>query len=177
MLLLCSPSSIKRHWIHFEAGCGWIQKKPVIPICYGGLTSSQLPANLMNAICKNLKAPNVDAMLLRGMFDDLKTVISDGTTEVENEEVATHSDEQQEQTGINGQQIEIMNKLANNPTRDDLTANLLANWMSLNQLRVEAQLSKLEEKGYVHVSYAMNQEPTYRLAPLGSELLMDRGLI
>lgn len=43
IILLCSPKSIKRPWINFEAGCGWIKKIPVIPICHSGLKLQSLP--------------------------------------------------------------------------------------------------------------------------------------
>ncbi|PWW84198.1 hypothetical protein CYK95_04780 [Clostridium perfringens] len=36
-LILCSSESIKRPWINFEAGAGWIRKIPVIPLCHSGM--------------------------------------------------------------------------------------------------------------------------------------------
>lgn len=43
---LCSPQSIKRPWINFEAGAAWIRKIPVIPICHSGLKKNDLPIPL-----------------------------------------------------------------------------------------------------------------------------------
>lgn len=43
MLLICSPDSIKRPWIAFEAGVGWSKGIKVIPLCCLGLTISNLP--------------------------------------------------------------------------------------------------------------------------------------
>lgn len=43
MLVLCSPVSITRPWIPFEAGAGWSRKIPVIPVCHSGLTPGELP--------------------------------------------------------------------------------------------------------------------------------------
>lgn len=43
---LCSPKSIKRPWINFEAGASWIRKIPVIPLCHSGLTKGELPIPL-----------------------------------------------------------------------------------------------------------------------------------
>ena len=45
-LLLCSPSSLNRPWIYFEAGAGWIRKIPVVPICHSGILPSKLPPPL-----------------------------------------------------------------------------------------------------------------------------------
>ncbi|MBK8245059.1 MAG: toll/interleukin-1 receptor domain-containing protein [Saprospiraceae bacterium] len=44
ILLICSPISITRHWINFEAGAGWIRGIPVIPLCHSGLKPGQLPS-------------------------------------------------------------------------------------------------------------------------------------
>ncbi len=46
LIVLCSPKSIKRTWINFEAGCGWIKKIPVIPVCHSGLKINTLPMPL-----------------------------------------------------------------------------------------------------------------------------------
>lgn len=50
-IILCSPVSIKRPWINFEAGAGWIREIPVIPLCHSGIEPSQLPLplNLLQA--------------------------------------------------------------------------------------------------------------------------------
>lgn len=46
MLVLCSPASIRRPWINFEAGAAWMQQIPIIPLCHAGLTPGDLPAPL-----------------------------------------------------------------------------------------------------------------------------------
>lgn len=43
LLVVCSPSSLSRPWINFEAGCGWIKKIEIIPICHSGQRRDQLP--------------------------------------------------------------------------------------------------------------------------------------
>ena len=45
-IVLCSPQSVKRPWIHFEAGEGWIRDIPVIPLCHSGMVPSKLPLPL-----------------------------------------------------------------------------------------------------------------------------------
>jgi predicted transcriptional regulator len=42
-IVLCSPDSLRRPWINFETGCGWIKRVPVIPLCHSGQKSGQLP--------------------------------------------------------------------------------------------------------------------------------------
>lgn len=50
-LILCSPQSVKRPWINFEAGAGWIRDIPVIPLCHSGMEPCKLPVplNLLQA--------------------------------------------------------------------------------------------------------------------------------
>lgn len=43
VILLLTPRSITRPWVNFEAGAAWFAKKPLLPICAGGLTADQLP--------------------------------------------------------------------------------------------------------------------------------------
>ena len=45
-LILCSPQSVKRPWINFEAGAGWIRDIPVIPLCHSGMEPGKLPVPL-----------------------------------------------------------------------------------------------------------------------------------
>ena len=51
-LILCSPQSVKRPWINFEAGAGWVRNISVVPLCHSGMEPSKLPIplNLLQAI-------------------------------------------------------------------------------------------------------------------------------
>lgn len=41
--VLCSPESISRPWINFEAGAAHLRGIPIMPLCYNGLAPAQLP--------------------------------------------------------------------------------------------------------------------------------------
>ena len=45
-LVICSKVSIKRPWINFEAGAGWMRNIPIVPICHSGLRLRDLSAPL-----------------------------------------------------------------------------------------------------------------------------------
>jgi len=45
-VVLCSPESIGRPWINFEAGAAHLRGIPIIPICHSGLKVPQLPVPL-----------------------------------------------------------------------------------------------------------------------------------
>lgn len=46
MLILCSPESIRRPWVNFEAGAAWMREIPIIPLCHAGLRPGDLPMPL-----------------------------------------------------------------------------------------------------------------------------------
>ena len=81
-LILCSPTSVKRPWINFEPGAGWIIEITVIPLCHSGMEPSSLPVplNLLQAAkiseMSNLKlifpvlASAIGAKCPNVMFDD-----------------------------------------------------------------------------------------------------------
>jgi hypothetical protein len=45
-IVIASPESVRRPWINFEAGAGWIRDIPVIPLCHSGMTPARLPQPL-----------------------------------------------------------------------------------------------------------------------------------
>lgn len=52
IVILCSPVSVGRPWINFEAGAGWSRNITVAPLCHSGLRPVQLPLplNLLQGI-------------------------------------------------------------------------------------------------------------------------------
>lgn len=45
-LILCSHESVRRPWVNFEAGAGWVRGIPVVPICHTGMRPVDLPIPL-----------------------------------------------------------------------------------------------------------------------------------
>jgi hypothetical protein len=43
VVVLCSPSSVRRPWLNFESGSGWTRRIPVIPVCHKGMRKDRLP--------------------------------------------------------------------------------------------------------------------------------------
>ncbi|UFM71254.1 toll/interleukin-1 receptor domain-containing protein [Leclercia adecarboxylata] len=68
---LCSPQSIKRPWINFEAGASWIRKIPVVPVCHSGLRKNALPIPL--AMLQAADIDNKDDLNI--MFNELTKVL------------------------------------------------------------------------------------------------------
>lgn len=63
-VMICSPNSVGRPWINFEAGAGWIRDVPVVPLCHSGMQRDALPVPL-----NMLQAANaVDPLDLERIF-------------------------------------------------------------------------------------------------------------
>lgn len=51
-LILCSEASVRRPWINFEAGAGWMKGIPIVPVCHSGFRAVDLsmPLSVLEAI-------------------------------------------------------------------------------------------------------------------------------
>jgi len=45
-LVLFSPTSVKRPWVNFQTGWGWIRGLPIILICHSGMKKDDLPPRI-----------------------------------------------------------------------------------------------------------------------------------
>ena len=53
-VVVCSPKSVAKPWVNFEAGAAVVREVPVIPLCHSGMTPSQLPIPLSVLQAANL---------------------------------------------------------------------------------------------------------------------------
>ena len=73
MVVICSPVSIARPWINFEAGAGWVRGIPVVPMCHSGQTPGKLPVPL-NALQGGLVGNRADIQKLFGRLAALADI-------------------------------------------------------------------------------------------------------
>lgn len=67
LVVVCSPFAITRPWIHFESGCAWIKRVPVIPVCHSGLKKSELAPPLSSFQGLTLEEANFGHRLLNAL--------------------------------------------------------------------------------------------------------------
>lgn len=70
-LIICSPKSVTKPWINFEAGAGWIRNIPTIPLCYAGMEAKNLPIPI--SVLQAIKMS--DALSLKSIFRTLSKAI------------------------------------------------------------------------------------------------------
>ena len=63
-IVLCSPISITRPWVNFEAGAAWMREIPVIPVCFSGLR----PRDLLMPLAARQGVELKDAQGLRRLY-------------------------------------------------------------------------------------------------------------
>lgn len=190
LLLLCSPSSIHRPWINFEAGCGWAKSIPVIPICYGGLSkgdlpppinalqaldfNEQLPEKLFHALGTHLNIKRLPRINFIEMYRELEAAI-DGCEISEINELPNASSSDTSQNQLNEEQVNILECLSN--ANQYIPLPTIAHRTGLNTQRVEFYLEKLSEADYIHASYNMMNPTSYNLDHKGREVLFGLGKI
>jgi len=74
MLLLCSPASISRPWVNFEAGCGWIKRIPILPICHSTQRKDALPAPISSFLALELDDADFTSDLINSLARHLSVL-------------------------------------------------------------------------------------------------------
>ncbi|VVS91426.1 toll/interleukin-1 receptor domain-containing protein [Desulfoluna spongiiphila] len=190
LLLLCSPDSIHRPWINFEAGCGWAKAIPVIPICYGGLNkgelpppinalqaldfNEELPEKLFQALITHLKIARLPRINYGEMFNELEIAIEKRTItpkHIPSDSLTSNKSENK----LSDEQIKILDFLAKANRYVELPQ--IAQQTQLNPQRVEFYLEKLSDSEYIHASYNTFEPTSYNLDYKGREVLFGMGLI
>jgi len=65
VLLMLSPTSVKRPWVNFEAGAAWTREIITIPVCFRGLKKDDLPKPYSSLQAVDLSAPEDHLYLVR----------------------------------------------------------------------------------------------------------------
>lgn len=82
MIVMCSPVSVTRSWINFEAGAGWVRGIPVIPMCHSGMEPGRLPVPL-NTLQGGMLSDKTDVQKLFGRLASLADVDSPASDDAE----------------------------------------------------------------------------------------------
>jgi hypothetical protein len=187
MILLCSPTALRRPWINFEAGCAWTKQIPLMPICHSGQTKSLLPSpissfqgidlesedscpSLIQAIAKQLhldKVPRIDYKEMRQEL--LMSLGKIATPTVGSADTGSSTDEPSEE------ELQILVKLARFGRA--MAAGDLAVSVALNLERVKFHMANMVERKLVSPSYVIGEPTKYGLSQGGRKILFEKKLI
>lgn len=143
IVILCSPISITRPWINFEAGAGWIKNIPVIPLCYSGLTPSKLPVPI-NSFQGGVLNNKEDIVKV---FNRIANLLSIDAPKLEDDTFFT---------AINSFEVEIKNSSLTKDTT--FINNLLSRQIEILKYCIYASVSDYEELKEVELNNLNNSK-------------------
>ena len=190
LILLCSSHSLEKPWIPFEAGCAWIRKIFIIPVCYSGITCQELPQplsifpgfdldqrdfgqQLFMTLAKELGVSELPAIQYRQMRQELNQVMetiqpwaADLSRPAEPKEVT--------EMPLESAHVQILQVLNDG---FGYTSTVLAEHFRTEEKKILPLLKRLIEGNYVYASPAGTGHVRYNMAKRGKTYLEEHGLI
>lgn len=188
-LLLCSPHSVTRPWISFEAGWGWAKQVPIAPICHSGLLPSALPkpfdfrqainiedkgaiSKVIQAIAqhKNFqKTPRIAEAEFEAELSELLKKV--GTLQP----IAAEKKIQADIVEFDGERIKILSFLEK--CEESQFEEQIVHSTGLAKSLVKILLSRLCDENLIGQSLFFNQPSKYYINDDAREYLLRRGLL
>lgn len=191
LIILYSPLSKTRPWINFEAGCGWIKKIKIMPVCHSGLRLAQIgppisnfqgleiddidfPDKFFGAIAKHAgfkKQPKIDKKLF--LKEITEAIGSFKST------VGTYNETQIESTDLSKEQINILKVLAEAEDygEGDIDEPDLARRVNLKVTLLIHHITPLKNQELVHQGLVMGGPNYYTITQKGISCLVNKGIL
>jgi len=139
LIVFCSPISIRRPWINFEAGAAWALRIPIIPVCHAGMTPRDLPIPL--SLRQGISIDDPDG--LRRLYARVAKVISSDVPEKDFDALAQELSEIATETEANSPDMTKLQDDRGIWKRLEQSLNHPAHtWRSLERLAFEAGVSE-----------------------------------
>ncbi|HSR11298.1 MAG TPA: hypothetical protein VLS90_07610 [Thermodesulfobacteriota bacterium] len=183
VLILCSPASLRMPWVAFEAGCAWIRRKFIAPVCCSGLALKDLPAPLASfsgfdldqkdfpqklffSIARELGVSQMPAIHYRQMREELRAAHGSPAPAASGGEPKTAVEH------IDTVHIQILSVLADG---HGYTLPVLSQHFKCNENKMTRLLQTLVEWNYVYVSPPGMGHTKYNITKLGRSRLGQEG--
>lgn len=189
LILICSPASIVRPWINFEAGCGWIKEIPIIPVCHSGQRRSALPPplsafqgieleradfskDLLEALAHHLKIPKVPPI----RYEDMNRELLDAASSIVQPASGGSTPATAAQEAISSEQVQIL-EFMSKQSSEGRVAEYLALQFKVNPGKMKYHLGVLSERTLVDVVLRVGRSALYSLSQKGRAYLVSKGLL
>ncbi len=190
LIILCSPASIQKIWIAFEAGCAWLRKISITPVCYSGLTLAELPQplstfsgfdldqrdfgqKLFMTLAKELGISELPAIQYRQMRQEMNQVletIHPGETDFAKARGAKEAGD----LPLEATHVQIL--LVLNESYG-YTSTVLAQHFQTEEKKILPILKRMIEENYLYASPAGTGLVRYTLSKRGKDYLQENKLI
>ncbi len=107
-MIVCSPDSVERPWIHFESGAAHLRGIPIVPFCHSGLSPAQLPVPL--SIYEGIVASSPEG--LEELYSAIATLLGSNLPRVDFRKYAAQVLELEDEYRTQRQQVEGMPSIA-----------------------------------------------------------------
>jgi DNA-binding MarR family transcriptional regulator len=186
LILVCSPDSLQRPWISFEAGCAWMKKVLVLPVCYSGATPAELPPpltlfsafdlndegfpeKLFSALAKEMGLPQLPEIA----YDRMRREILQLKESIHSE--AAPSPPGPEWRNPAGKplepiHLEILETLADSY---GYTSGVIGEHFKMEERKIAPLLKRLIDENYVYASPAGMGKVRYNLTTAGKAYLQE----
>jgi hypothetical protein len=190
VIILCSPVSIQTPWIPFEAGCAWMRKINIIPVCHGGLPPAELPQplavfqgfdlnqkdfgqKLFFILSQELGVSKLPAIQYREMREEIKQI----QESIHPEASYFPPDRGQESKAdqpLESLHVQVLLVLADG---HGYTSAVLGEHFRMEEKKMIPLLKTLIQQNYVYASPAGMGHVRYNLTNAGKSYLEQNGLI
>jgi hypothetical protein len=190
LVVLCSPNSLQRPWVSFEAGCAWARNIGIVPICLPGLTLAELPKPLSNFPGLDLKERDFSKTLISTLAKKLGVL---GMTPIDYRQMREELKEVQGsiQTGVSlyaptqgpaeitevpleSIHVQILIVLADGY---GYPSTVLSEHFKMEEKKLIPLLKRLIEGNYVYASPAGMGLVRYNVTNRGRSYLKENGLL
>jgi TIR domain len=189
VLLLCSPESIKRPWISFEAGWAWSKRIALAPICHSGLLIGDLPRPLSNRQAVVLQESDALSRLIRaigqhhGITKFPRIADTNFQTELSEllaikqitKDVATHKTQPSKNAEFFEERNRILQLLEKSPR--SLTSENISHSTGISHSIVKLLASRLDAEDLIWSSLTIGGPTSYGISDKGREHLLECGLL
>jgi len=185
LIILCSPHSVTRPWVNFEAGCAWLKKIPVIPVCHSGQRPEHLPSPLFlfsgldmrdtdfpEKLIQNLalqarlrKHPKLDKKIKSMIKRDIRNAIR----RIPNVETVITTKPYYDKVAV------ILKKVAT-ANDEDCICSRLANSLSMDPNELDVYLRHLMDRKFITKNIVGDGDCRYTTTATGRAYLVKQGL-
>jgi hypothetical protein len=190
LVVVCSPTSLRRPWINFEMGCAWVKRVPVLPICHSGQQKGQLSPPISTFQALEMESPNFVPDFLTSVARHLqlgavpridRTAMSQDLEQAcracsVDAPIAGPVVPPPSMGDLDPGEVFLLQELVEHDDRG-CTIDDLATASKLKTAKVNYHIDKLVERKLVTLRLFMNAPARYTLSSAGRKYLVDAGLL
>jgi hypothetical protein len=177
---------VTRPWVNFEAGCAWLKKIPVVPVCHSGQRLEQLPSPLFLFQGLDMSTPDfldklVQNLTIRASLRKhprlgnkvrtaFRTDITDAIRRIPKTQTASSTKTRHDKVAT------ILKRIAT-ANDEDCTCNKLSRLLKMDINDMDVYLRHLMDRKFIRKNPISNDDCWYTTTAAGRAYLVKQGLL